>query len=94
MSRKAKELLILASILSSDYTAEIDFEYAFDDEINDCLMEMYFFMLTGDEERFKAFDEIYQKLEPKKQEYVKNDYLKIIAAQEKQKVKERTDKYE
>ena len=86
-------ILAIASILGKEYGSEVDFdsEYAFDEEVSDCLMHMYVYMMSGDDEIFNEFHELYQRLDPKKQAYVKKDYLSIIESQEKQKVRERED---
>ena len=84
-------ILAIASILGNDYASNIDSEYAFDAEVSDCLMHMYVYMMSGEDKYFDEFHELYQKLEPKKQAYVKKDYLSIIESQEKQKVRKRED---
>ena len=65
----------------------------YDDEIDECLMNMYFFMISDKmnndkhEELWQAFESSYQKLNREQQEIVKKDYLTIINAQEKNKTK-------
>ncbi len=65
----------------------------YDDEIDECLMNMYFFMISGKmsndkrEELWQAFESSYQKLNREQQEIVKKDYLSIIDAQNKNKEK-------
>lgn len=65
----------------------------YDDEIDECLMNMYFFMISDKmnndkrEELWQAFESSYQKLNSEQQEIVKKDYLSIIDAQNKNKEK-------
>lgn len=85
---KPEFLLLIGSVLGVgfDYNSEIDYKYASDEKVNECLMQMYFYMLTGDDRIFNEFHELYQKLDFEKQEYVKQDYINIIREQEKEKV--------
>ena len=53
-----------------------------DSDINDCLIYMYFYMMSGNEKYCEEFVEKYDKLNQEQQEFVKNDYLNIINAQE------------
>ena len=69
----------------------------YDDEVDECLMNMYFFMLSSDmseerrEELWKEFDESYQKLNSEQQEKVKQDYIDIIKAQDENNEKVKQD---
>ena len=86
-------IMAISKVLANGYSmdTEIDYTYAFDSEVTDCLMQMYFYMISGDDEHFNEFNELFDKLTPEKQEYVKKDFLSIIESQEKQKVRKRED---
>ena len=49
-----------------------------DSEVNECIMKMYFYLLSGEEERFMEFEVLYDKLSYKQKEIVKNDYIYIL----------------
>ena len=76
--------------------------YIDDPLVNDCLMSMYFYMLYDSnyaekkEEKFQEFCEKYNNLDDEQKEIVKQDYLNIIEAQDRnrEKVKRKGDKYE
>ena len=86
MNKKIRDVLLIASLLG---THEYDCFELYDEEVTDCLMNMYFYMLTGEskeevhEEYWKKFQESYRKLNKEQQEIVKNDYINIINAQDK-----------
>ena len=83
-------------------TFDYAFDYIDDEEVNDCLMSMYFYMICDSslgnkkEEYFKEFEDKYQKLNDEQKELVQKDYLSIIEAQDRnrEKVKRKGDKYE
>lgn len=81
------------ALLNIEYCdfSDNDLKYMFDNDVTDCLMKLYFCMLTEDEERYNEFINIYEKLDVDRQEYIKEKYLEIINAQES-KAKEK--KYE
>ena len=89
----------MSMIGSSDFS---NMMYIDDPLVNDCLMSMYFYMLYDSnyeekkEEKFQEFSEKYNKLNDEQKELVKQDYLNIIEAQDKnrEKVKRKGDKYE
>lgn len=102
-----KRKLLFALAFSSDYDSSIDIpiEYALDEEINECLLYMYVFMLTDEsyekhEEYYNEFCKRYEKLSKEKQLVVKDNYENIIKAQDEEeknntKVKKKgNDKYE
>ena len=68
----------------------------YDEEVDECLMNMYFLMISDGmskekrEQLWKTFDESFNKLNSKQQEIVKQDFIDIINAQnEKNKVKKK-----
>ena len=100
MSKKTvRDLLLTMSLLGTNEYASF---YVDDPLVNDCLMSMYFYMLYDSnyqekkEEKFQEFSEKYNKLNDEQKELVKQDYLNIIEAQDKnkEKVKRKGDKYE
>ena len=76
--------------------------YTDDPLVNDCMMSMYFYMICDSsldkkkEELFNEFVQKYDLLNDEQKELVKQDYLNIIEAQDrnKEKVKRKGDKYE
>ena len=93
-----KFMCFLENIMGSDYVNQPMY---FDEEINDCLIKMYFVMMTGeghpDNDRlYNEFLLAYHSLSEDKQEIVKRDYQNIIDTQdENYKVKRKGEmKYE
>lgn len=88
MNNKIRDILLTSMLLGTDEYAPFCFDMH-DEMVTDCLMNMYFYMLSGDmdekvhEEYWRKFDESYKKLNKKQQEIVKNDYIDIINAQDK-----------
>lgn len=83
--------LSLKNLFKNNYLEQdiFDNKYFFDMDVTDCLMKMYFVMLSDDscyEKRLKEFIDIYNKLNKEQQEYVYNEYLDIINTQNKEKV--------
>ena len=94
------DLLLSMSLIGAN---EYSMMYMTDDPlVNDCLMHMYFYMMCDSsfeekkEEMFQEFNEKFEKLNNEQKEIVKQDYLEIIEAQDrnKEKVKRKGDKYE
>ena len=94
-------LLIASSFL---HTNEYGGYFINDDRVQECLMDMYFYMLyngIGNEDKqkeyFNEFEKKYDNLNHEQQEEVKKEYKNIIEAQEKNKKmlkKKGNDKYE
>ena len=88
-----KELTMLLSVFPVFSESYIDLlDISLDSDVNDCLIYMYFYMMSGDDSYYQKHRKIYNRLNKEQQEFVKNDYLKIIKAQdehEKVKKKER-----
>ena len=92
---KLQNLLLVPLVFSGEYSS---MDYSCDEQVNECLMKMYFFMLHDEIHSMTAdelFDDFYkcnQKLNTKQQDYVKQDFINIINAQdenEKRKVKKK-----
>lgn len=84
-------LLGLLGVFSED--SYINYPVSFDMDVNDCLINMYFYMLSSDEKYYQEFHEKYNKLNDEQREFVKNDYINIINAQrEFEKVKRKGEK--
>lgn len=86
----AKELLALTLALNASTGDYADFsifledaEFEFDEEVNDCEMTMYLFMLSGDEELHKEFIELYDKLDEKKQKFIYKKFLSVTEERDK-----------
>lgn len=94
---KSKNLSMLLSLMESitgyDYMNQM---VTLDSEVNDCLIYMYFYMISSDEKYYQEFHEKYIKLNDEQKEVVKNDYINIINTQnENSKVKRKGEmKYE
>ena len=89
-------LLTRAVIGTNEYMSD----YIDDEMVNDCLNDMYLYMICGNEfaekkqQYFSEFENKYNKLNSEQQELVKQEYIKIIEAQDRNKVKRKGDKYE
>lgn len=99
---KTKELLMFLSLVN-DMLGEsyLTGPIYMDEEINDCLIKMYFVMMIEEghpdyERLYNEFLLAYHSLNDRQQEIVKNDYQNIIDAQdENYKVKRKGEmKYE
>ena len=99
---KAKELLMFLSLVN-DMTENsyLNLPIYMDEEVNDCLIKMYFVMMVTEnhpdyERLYNDFLLAYHSLNDKQQEIVKKDYQNIIDAQdENYKVKRKGEmKYE
>ena len=93
MKKETRDVLLVSMLLG---TNEYGFDYIDDDKVNECLMNMYFYMLScegNDQNRqnelFEEFDRCYKELNEEQQELVKNDYLSIIESQNKNTEKEK-----
>ena len=75
LNNNLNKLLSMRSILGFYYD---DFNYCDDLEVNDCLMKMYFYILTKEENDYKEFEKLYDLLTKEQQEIVRNDYLNLI----------------
>ena len=76
---QTKLLLLLGFVENCDSIDGIPLEYAFDEELNDCLMYMYVFMLTSEkdekhDEYYKEFCKRYESLDKERQLLVENNY--------------------
>ena len=79
--KNARDLLLAFSLINaSDYSQNT----VFDPEIDECLMNMYFYMMYGNineekrNEYFNEFERCYNKLNEEQQEIVRKDYFDII----------------
>ena len=78
-------LLLSMSLIGIDEYAQ-EYNYLEDQQVNDCLIHMYFYMMCNDrdnkEDMYQEFDKRYNELNNEQQELVKKDYLNIIDAQD------------
>ena len=89
--KKVIDLLMSMSLLgSSEYAGY----YPNDERVVECLWDMYFYMMysgIGNEEKkeeyFSEFGKKFNNLNKEQQEIVKNEYIDIIEAQNKNKEK-------
>ena len=92
MSKKTiMDLLLAFSSIGGNEYSDIP---VFDEKVNECLMDMYFYMLyngdnneTKKEEYFHEFENKYNKLNEKQQEEVRKEYKNIIETQKKNREK-------
>lgn len=96
--KKIITLLLLHGTENYDISHDIPIEYIFDEEINDCLLYMYLFLLTDEddtkhEEYYKKFSDSYEKLSMDKQMIIEENFNNIKNSKEKVK-KKGNDKYE
>ena len=87
MKKSIEYLIAIPSLLIN--SGEYNIEYN-DSKVNECLMDMYFYMLYNGEnneekkkEYFQEFENKYNKLNKEQQEQVKQEYINIIEAQKK-----------
>ena len=81
MKKELIKFLTMVGALDGDYLNQ-DYEIIVDFDVNDCLIYMYFYMMSGDDKYYQTFHEKYSKLNKEQQEIVKNDYINIINAQD------------
>ncbi|MBR3161615.1 MAG: hypothetical protein IKF19_04760 [Bacilli bacterium] len=72
-----KSELFRLGLLLNNYDEYNDY-LVYDLEVNECIMKMYYYLLSGEEERFIEFEKLYDKLSYKQKEIVKNDYNYIL----------------
>ena len=79
--KNARDLLLAFSLINaSDYSQNT----VFDPEVDECLMNMYFYIMYGNineekkKEYFNEFEKCYNKLNEEQQEIVRKDYFDII----------------
>lgn len=91
MSKKAGVNVLLASIAMG--SGEYYGLYTDDKEVLDCLMDLYFYMLSinVNEERekkyFGDFSEKYKRLNQEQKEIVKKEYFDIVEARDREDIK-------
>ena len=90
MKQSTRDLLIAMSLIgANDYGGY----FPNDEHVIECVWDMYFYMLysgineSKKEEYFNEFGKKYNKLNKEQQEMVRNEYISIIEAQEKNKEK-------
>lgn len=90
MNKGTRDLLCALAMIGS---YDFGMYYGCDEKINQCLMNMYFYMLHPNEnkkeEYFQEFEKIYNDLNDEQKDIVKQDYIEIIEAQEKNRRKEK-----
>lgn len=89
-SNAVRDLLLSFSLIGGHDYENIPI---FDNEVDECLMNMYFYMMCNSvnedkkQEYFNEFEKSYNKLNDEQKEIVKKDYLDIMEAQNKNKEK-------
>ncbi|MBR3661180.1 MAG: hypothetical protein IKN63_04725 [Bacilli bacterium] len=79
----SKKLLMLLGIMNNmSSNSYQDQMITFDPDINDCLIYMYVYMMSGEGKYYLEFSQRYVKLNDYQREFVKNDYINIINAQD------------
>lgn len=86
-NKKISFLLGILSAFDINYNFDFDNKYLYDPEVIDCQFKMYMLLFPMSEEeqdkRYKEFEEVYNKLSKEKQEYIKEDFRKILEEQDK-----------
>ena len=49
-----------------------------DEEVFECIINMYFYMLTGKKEDYDKFELLYDKLTSEQKEIIRDDYISIM----------------
>ena len=84
---------LLANSLASGDSGYSNMNIINDQEVNECLMDMYFYIMYSgineekQEEYFQEFGKKYKNLNEKQQELVKKEYIDIIETQNKNREK-------
>lgn len=87
--REIEQHVLLGLTLNSNDPYRTKNSIIKDDMVNECLMDMYFFMLSSEldekihNELWEIFLKSYHSLNRLQQEIVKQDYIDIINAQDK-----------
>jgi len=96
MNKSVLNLLLSSSLIGN---GEYEGYFINDDRVQECLMDMYFYMLYNGmdndekkEEYFTEFEKKYNKLNKEQQDAVKKEYIDIIEAQNKNREKEKIKK--
>ena len=88
MDKSVMNLLLSLSLIGANEYGQV---YVSDPKINDCLMNMYFYIMHPNtnkkEEFFKEFEKSYDDLNDGQKEIVKQDFIEIMEAQEKNREK-------
>ena len=86
-NKKISLLLSILNIYGSNLDCFVESKYFDDPEVCDCQFKLYMLLLPMSEEeqdkRYKEFEEVYNKLSKEKQEYIKEDFRKILEEQDK-----------
>ena len=103
MNKETRDILLTSVLLHTDKNInDYSGPYINDKDVNECIWNMYFYMLCSGaneeekkEEYFRKFNESYRKLNQEQQQMVKQEYIDIIKTQDKNKIKKKgNDKYE
>ena len=90
MNKSVMDLLLSLSLIGANEYSNF---YVSDPKINDCLMNMYFYIMhpnqSKKEEYFKEFEKSYDDLNDEQKQIVKQDFIEIMKAQNKNKEKEK-----
>ena len=91
MNKSIRDILIVSSLI---HTSGFEGGYINDEKVNECIMDMYLYMLYNGinndakkEEYFKKFENGYRELNEEQQEIVKQEYNNIIETQDKERKK-------
>ncbi len=96
MNKTTRDLLLSFALLN---VGEYSSYYSDDEKVNDCLMDMYFYMLLMDsddeskkDKYYRRFEQSFRDLNHEQQEMVREEYKNIIEAQNNNIEKERVKK--
>ena len=88
-----RDILLTSTLLKNEYTKICEQDSIIDFSVRNCIINMYFYMMTSadnaikKEEHFKQFEESYNNLTKEQQEIVKQEYINIIETQKKNREK-------
>ncbi len=78
------QTMALVSAIAGPYMPALDnledLKFEFDEQAGDCLMQMYFCMMTGDEKYYEAYMKLYNQLDDERKAYIDRQREYIIGA--------------
>lgn len=95
MSKRVNTILGVLSLFNENFDLDkvINDKYFGDQEVMDCQINLYLFLICDDEKEkerfFKKAEETFLKLSEEKQEYVRQDIMHIFEEQDKNMEKEK-----
>lgn len=80
------QTMALVSAIAGPYMPSIDnlddLKFEFDEQANDCEMQMYFYMMTGEEKYYQSYLELYNQLDDERKAYIDRKREYVLNTQE------------